>query len=263
LSRRFFNTIQAYRTAVHTAVVVHIDATSWREAGQRRWLQAATTNQVTSFRITTGRGRAGLDTLLPATFDGIVGSDRWNAYTRYPAVQRQLCWAHLTRNLRALAEGGMRDSPWARDLLPPVESMFIAWHTFRDGATTRAGVQTAMQPIQSTIRTALEDGRPRPWDNITAFSQEVLTWRDALWTVVTHPGVAPTNNAAERMLRPSVIWRKQGFGTQSADGSRFVERILSVVTTCRQQGRNVWNLLTDAVRASMTGHPAPTLLPTP
>jgi len=136
-------------------VVVHIDATSWREAGQRRWLQAATTNQVTSFRITTGRGRAGLDTLLPATFDGIVGSDRWNAYTRYPAVQRQLCWAHLTRNLRALAEGGMRDSPWARDLLPPVESMFIAWHTFRDGATTRAGVQTAMQPIQSTI--------PQPW----------------------------------------------------------------------------------------------------
>jgi len=94
-------------------------------------------------------------------------------------------------------------------------------------------------------------------------SQELLTWWDARWTFVTHPGVEPTNNAAERVLRPAVIWRKQCFGAQSADGSRFVERILSVVTTCRQQGRNVWNLLTDAVWASMTGQPAPTLLPTP
>jgi len=65
------------------------------------------------------------------------------------------------------------------------------------------------------------------------------------------------------VLRPAVIWRKQCFGAQSADGSRFVERILSVVTTCRQQGGNVWNLLTDAVRAAMTGQPVPTLLPTP
>jgi transposase len=157
----------------------------------------------------------------------------------------------------------MRDSPWACDLLTHVESMFTVWHAFRDGATTRAGLQTAMQPIQAAIRTALEDGRTRTWDNVTAVSQEVLTRWDALWTVVTHPGVAPTNNAAERVLRPAVIWRKQCFGAQSADGSRFVERILSVVTTCRQQGGNVWNLLTDAVRAAMTGQPAPTLLPTP
>jgi len=80
---------------------------------------------------------------------------------------------------------------------------------------------------------------------------------------VTHPGAEPTNHAAERVLRPAVIWRKQCFGTQSADSSRFGERILSVVTTCRQQGRNVWNLLTDAIQAAMTDQPAPTLLPNP
>jgi transposase len=80
---------------------------------------------------------------------------------------------------------------------------------------------------------------------------------------VTHPGVEPTNAAAERVLRPAVIWQTQCFGAQSTDGRRFVERILFVVTTCRQQGRNVWNLLTDAVRAIMTGQPPPTLLPTP
>lgn len=170
----------AIHTAVHTAVVVHIDETSWREAGQRRWLWAPTTDQVTSIRITTSRGRVGLDALLPATFDGIVESDRWNAYNRYPAAHRQLCWAHLTRNIRARAESGMRDSPWARDRLAHVESMFTAWHAFRDGATTRAGLQTAMQPIQQAIRTTVEDGRTRTWDNVTDLSQEVLTWWDAL-----------------------------------------------------------------------------------
>jgi transposase len=90
----------------------------------------------------------------------------------------------------------------------------------------------------------------------------LLTWWDALWTFVTHPGVEPTNNAAERALRPAVIWRKQCFGTQSDAGSRFVEWILSVVTTCRQQGRNVWEVLTAAVRAAWAGQPAPSLLPT-
>ncbi|PMP76781.1 MAG: hypothetical protein C0183_18050, partial [Roseiflexus castenholzii] len=122
----------------------------------------------------------GLDALLPATFDGIVESDRWNAYNRYPAAHRQLCWAHLTRNIRARAESGMRDSPWARDRLAHVESMFTAWHAFRDSATTRAGLQTAMQPIQQAIRTTVEDGRTRTWDKVTDLSQEVLTWWDAL-----------------------------------------------------------------------------------
>jgi transposase len=81
----------AIHTAVHTATVVHIDATSRRESGQRAWLWAATTEQAASFRITTSRGRLGLDTLLPAAFDGIVGSDRWNASNRSPDAHRQLC----------------------------------------------------------------------------------------------------------------------------------------------------------------------------
>jgi len=59
-----------------------------------------------------------------------------------------------------------------------------------------------------------------------------------------------------------VIWRKQCFGTQSDDGSRFVERILSVVTTCRQQGRNIWAFLTEAIAAAWADQPAPSLLPT-
>jgi transposase len=73
-------------------------------------------------------------------------------------------------------------------------------------------------------------------------------------------GIEPTNNAAERALRGPVIYRKLSFGTQSEAGSRFVERIFSVVETCRLQKRNTYDYLVQAVTAKFTGKQAPALL---
>lgn len=83
----------------------------------------------------------------------------------------------------------------------------------------------------------------------------------AFWTFVRVPEIEPTNNRAERALRPAVLYRKGCFGTHSSTGSRFVERIFTVVATLRQQGRNVMDYLTEACRRSQTGTPAPSLLP--
>lgn len=255
--------VTALQAALQTAAVVNVDETSWRTTGARAWLWVATTAHASCFRITSSRGRVGLDTLIPADYAGIVGSDRWTAYNRYPAAQRQLCWAHLTRNVRALAEAGMPESPWATDVLAQIDRLFAAWHAFTAGTSDRAGLQAALLPIQQALQDALAGGVQSRWYKISGLSHELRTWWDALWTFATHDGVEPTNNAAERALRPAVIWRKQCFGTQSEGGSRFVERILSVVTTCRQQGRNVWAFLTDAVAAAWAGQPAPALLPAP
>ena len=74
-------------------------------------------------------------------------------------------------------------------------------------------------------------------------------------------GVEPTNNAAERAIRPGVLWRKGSFGTQSAAGSRFVESMLTVVSTLKQQQRNVLAYLTMACEAALRGEAAPSLLP--
>ena len=141
--------------------------------------------------------------------------------------------------------------------------LFRVWHRFRDSAVDRAGLQTEMLPIQKAIQEALHEGKSKHWHRIVTLSNQLVSHWAALWTFVSEEGVEPTNNRAERVLRPAVIWRKQCFGTQSADGSRFVERILSVVTTCRQQKRNVWSFLTQALTAARAGLPAPALLPTP
>jgi transposase len=75
--------------------------------------------------------------------------------------------------------------------------------------------------------------------------QEILSVEPALWTFVRVEGIEPTNNAAERALRHAVCWRKTSYGTKSTAGSHFVENILSIVATCRQQGRNVLEYLTQ------------------
>jgi len=253
----------ALHTALQTETVVNVDETSWRESRKRCWLWTATSASLTVLRIASGRGRASLDLLLDETYQGIVSSDRWNAYNRYPDDQRQLCWAHLKRNVRALAEGQMPESRWADSLLEQIHSLFLAWHRFRDGKTDRAGLQEALVPIQQAIRSELRTGQSKRWHKIVTLSNDLLAHWPALWTFGRVEGVEPTNNAAERVLRPAVIWRKQCFGTHCAEGSRFVERILSVVTTCRQQKRNVWSFLTEAITAARFGLPAPALLPSP
>ena len=74
-------------------------------------------------------------------------------------------------------------------------------------------------------------------------------------------GVEPTNNAAERAIRPGVLWRKGSFGTQSAQGAQFVETMMTVVATLKQQHRHVLAYMTAACQAAYTGIPAPALLP--
>jgi transposase len=92
---------------------------------------------------------------------------------------------------------------------------------------------------------------------------KILTVREALWTFVRVAGVEPTNNAAERAIRPGVLWRKGSFGTHSAEGSRFAEAIMTVVATLKQQQRPVLAYMTAACEAALRSEPAPSLLPTP
>ena len=91
--------------------------------------------------------------------------------------------------------------------------------------------------------------------------RDILMRREALWTFVQVAGVEPTNNAAERAIRPGVLWRKGSFGTQSEEGSRFVESMMTVVSTLKQQQRNVLEYLTAACEATLRGEAAPSLLP--
>jgi transposase len=178
-------------------------------------------------------------------------------YWAFDRLQWRL--AHLKRDFQALI-----DSPCAtkqrlgRDLMRPTKELFVLWANVRDGTTSRREFKRRMRPIRQQVESLLLRGYFNA--RVSGFCKELYDYRERLWLFVEVAGVEPTNNAAERSLRHAVIWRKLSFGTQSAAGSRFVERMLTVIETCRLQNRNVFKWLVQAVHAQLAGQPIPSLL---
>ena len=139
--------------------------------------------------------------------------------------------------------------------------MFHAWHRVRDGSVTHAQFRGMMRPIRRAVARGLKAGQTCGVAKTEGVCREILKVYDALWTFVRVEGVEPTNNTAERAIRPGVLWRQGSFGTQSAQGSRFVEAMMTVVATLKQQHRHVLAYMTEACQAAYTGLPAPSLLP--
>ena len=252
--------------AIHLAVQqqdrCNIDETSWKEAGKRRWLWTMVTTVASFFYVATSRNGPALRHLLGEAYSGIVGSDRHRPYLKLVAGRHQLCWSHLMRNFQALVDRGGREGVWGTDFLALSRLVFRLWHLFREGTIDRATLQAAMAPLQAVVHGLLVQGARR-CDAPEGMCQELLAHEEALWTFVREERVEPTNNAAEQALRPAVIWRKTCFGAHSADGNRFVERILTVSATCRKQQRHLLTFVTEAIEAHWAGRPAPILLSTP
>jgi transposase len=118
-----------------------------------------------------------------------------------------------------------------------------------------------MTPLRREVERLLEAGSPCGVAKTEGTCREILKVHKALWTFVQVAGVEPTNNTAERSIRPGVQWRKGSFGTQRAEGSRFVESMMTVVATLKQQKRNVLDYLIAAHEAALRGETAPSLLP--
>lgn len=189
-------------------------------------------------------------------------ADRGSAYTALPTQQRHVCCAHLARNLQGLVDQGHAESHWAQHMLVEARALFAAWHAYQGGFFDQVALQMALIPVPVALADLLAIGAISPWSKLRKVARELGRSWDALWWFSRVTGVEPTNNVAERALRPAVLWRKGCFGTKSARGSRFVERMLSVRATCRQQQRNLLTFLTETVLAAWAGQPAPALFPT-
>ena len=249
------------RAAVQQAAVVNLDETGWWQAQQRAWLWTAVTAELTVFSIDRSRGGAAIEALLGSEFAGVVGSDRWSAYSRFPAERRALCHAHRKRAFQGLVDRGGEAEPIGRWGLAEIERLFALWHRFRAREFKRKELRRRLVPVQARLGRLLRRGQDNPDRKAAGLCRELTKWWAALWTFARVEGVEPTNNGAERALRPTVLWRKGSFGCDSEAGSRFAERLLTVVATCRQQGRPLLEFLVAAGEAALLGTAPPSLLP--
>jgi transposase len=246
--------------AVRTAAVKNVDETGWKLAGKLCWLWVAATDTVAAFLIHAKRGWKALAALLGETVKGLVCSDRWSAYGRLSPFCRQICWAHLKRDFQKLIDRGGPAAALGQKLQGLAERVFTQWHLFRGGGCDRRQLQVRLDGPARAFERALKRGRRCADGQAAAFCVNVLELLPAVWRFVVSAGVEPTNNHAERALRRGVLWRKNCFGSHSAAGCRFVERMLSVVQTRRLQGRSALGYLYEALVAHRNGLPAPSLL---
>jgi transposase len=248
-------------SAVRAAPVKNVDETGWRQAGQRRWLWAAATDRVACFAVQATRTwRAACDLLGKRGGSGIICSDRYYAYSPLGVRRRQVCWAHLQRDFVKWSELGEQTRLLGTDGLAICKSLFGLWWDFRQRKIDRRQLARALAPIRRRLDQVLNWGLRCGVAKAANFCRNLLKLGPALWTFARVAGVEPTNNHAERVLRPAVLWRKNSFGCHGEGGCRFVERMLSVVQTLRLQNRGVLAFLRQTLTAHRTGQPLPALV---
>ena len=237
---------------------LYVDESPTKEGPAKAWVWTFVAHDFTFFVCRTSRAALVAEEFLDDTFEGVIHCDRARMYWRFALLQ--WCWAHLQRDFQALIDSSCpTNKRLGHDLMRPTKELFALWKKVRDGTLCFASFQEQMRPIRQRIDGLLLRGY---FNELThGFCKELVEHRDNLWRFVEKEGIEPTNNAAERALRHAVIWRKLSFGTQSAKGSRFVERLLTVVETCRRQTRDAFAWLRDAVEAHFAKKPGPSLLP--
>jgi transposase len=245
---------------IKSASVVNIDETGWKTAGGRRTLWGALTSRTAVFRIAPGRHGSEARMLLGERFAGIVCSDRWGGYDYLDPTQRQLCWAHLVRDFTAHSEGMAEQEEFGHHGLVIAHDLFAGWDSYqRNGDRAQLQAQTA--PLQDKLRELLENAaRTSPRTKYhRQFAKNLINRWPALWTFTHTDGVEPTNNHAERGLRGAVIYRKLSLGSQSEQGERTIERLLSASVTCRLRKQSLYAYLTQVLAAHARGDPIPHL----
>ncbi len=239
----------------------NIDETGWYQHGKRRWLWAAVTGAASVFAVGCSRGRKALSELVGGA-PGVLTTDRYPVYDHLGGRARQVCWAHLRRDFQAMIDRNDAGRAIGAGLLACADRLLANWRRVRDGTLFRGEFNREhLVAVRRRVEELLGQGCACAATKTRRVCRELDRVYDSLWTFATTADVEPTNNAVERALRAGVRWRKTSYGTDSDQGSRFVGRILSVVETCRQHGRNLLGFLTRAIQAVRNNVAPPNLIP--
>lgn len=260
VSRAIETPYQQLRDELGSQRQLFVDESPTREKRSKAWLWVAVASMFTVFGIFANRKRESLKALV-GDYQGIIlNCDRAKMYL--DGKRLQWCWAHLKRDIQKLIDSSDNQvKRLGHDLMRQQKLLFQHWQRYKSEEIRWSTFQSSVRPVRKEFESLLLRGIFSGNKKLIGFCNELYPRREHLWTFTRIEGIEPTNNTAERALRPAVIYRKLSFGTQSNTGSRYLERILTVSETCRQQGRNAYEFLIEAMQASFTGGDAPSLLP--
>jgi len=264
--------VEELRSLLPVQKVLNVDETGHKENGEGMWTWCFRAGNFVLFSIQLSRGSDVLIEFLGQEFSGILGCDYFSAYRKFMGLMSglvQFCLAHLIRDLKFLAE---HPEPmvqlYAQPILRAIGRMFHLIHEQVDHP--QEDFQPKLERIKKRIIALTVDTTPlspiewyvqKAYPEVFNMAQRFRKHGEQYFTFITTPGVDPTNNAAEQVLRFVVMDRRATQGTRSSKGRTFCERIWTVVGTCRMNKRSIFRYLCDAMKAWADGLPAPSLLP--
>jgi len=242
--------------------VLNIDETGHKENGEKFWTWCFRAQLYTLFRIDKSRGSKVLVEVLGEEFNGVLGCDYFSAYRKYMRefdVLVQFCMAHLIRDVKFLLTlPGRENQTYGQRTRDALRDLFAVIH--RREKMTAASFQKALEAAREHVLKAATTRVPDT-KHARNLAKRFRENGEAYFRFITTPGIDPTNNLAEQAIRFVVIDRHITQGTRSEKGRRWCERIWTVIATCAQQGRAVFQFLFDSVQAHLCGTPPPSLLP--
>jgi transposase len=242
---------------------LNVDETGHPDQGDRLWTWCFRAAMYTLFRIKPTRGSVVLIEVLGAEFDGLLGCDYFSAYRKYMkncGVKVQFCLAHLIRDVKFLIEHpDAANRRYGQVLLEHFRKLFGVIHR-RDSYASDASFRRTLASVRDDLVYAAIAHLPdtRAAGNL---ADRFGAHMDSYFRFITEPDVEPTNNLAEQAIRFVAIHRRMTQGTRGAAGQQWCERIWTLVVSCGQQGRSVFQFLVEAIKAHFQGTPPPSLLP--
>jgi transposase len=230
--------------------------------GLQAWLWIFVAPSLVFFTVCRSRGAKVLKEILGEVFAGILCSDRLGAYRSYHKGLRQICWAHIIREIKGIRHAcrspdAVRFSRW---MLREIGRMFGLLNAFRHEHLDRTTLVLKSVPLRARMSNCLQTYELSSDPDVARMARGLLTSWDHLFTFLEHDGVEPTNNVAERGIRPAVQWRKICFGNRSLEGELLTARLLTVTRTCLLQGRNAFEFLVEAINTHRLSRAHPSLV---
>ena len=235
---------------------LNADESGWRVQQKRCWIWIGATPTATFFRIDPARSSAAYRRIF-GNFNGILNTDRHGAYNEHEG-KKQSCLAHIDRHFAKMSERLGVDGSCGRLLEAQLDSIFGLWGEFKRRSFSREILQQkATEHIENVRAILIFTTREAKSNQSKALAHDLLDRFSTLWTFLSVEGVEPTNNLAERGLRPAVVFRKISGGNQSEWGARFTERLMTVVCTLKQNTRNVFTFFTEIFAFHCKAGPPP------
>jgi transposase len=237
---------------------LNADETSWRILSKKCWVWIGATANATFFKIDPSRSTQAYQRIFGG-FNGTLTTDRYGAYNKHTG-RKQSCLAHIDRYFVKMSQRPGIDGSFGKILEQQLNQIFILWREFREGKFSREDLQKkVVDPIENIKVTLMYASQTAKDRKSRALAHDLLDRFETLWTFIYEEGIEPTNNLAERGLRAVVIFRKLSYGSQSVWGAEFIERVMTVACTLKQNAGNLFKFLTELFEAHQKVRDPPAL----